>query len=278
MSAHLSNDNSGIFLPFYSCGKITHNLQMLSAKRKSNGQVVLANSESRSNAPFLCLECDAEVVLRTGSVRVNYFAHHSRSECPYATGESESHRNCKMEIYHALLRAPGVTDVALERSFGTNRADVFARINSVPVAIEVQISVLSIETIIRRTEEYARKGIFVLWLPQWTPYLDGVRYSPRLWEKWVHAAYFGRVYYWLEGAKVAEYRFEPYLQRIGTFSFRNGNGKSPQKAAYSRPSKRYRQPTSGRELNLASNFKGIIRSRWRSKHFVVPEAKIFIQC
>jgi len=57
---------------------------------------------------------------------------------------------------------------------------VSAYINGVPVAIEVQISSLSLETILQRTIAYARKGIYILWLLQWTPTLDSVRYVPRL--------------------------------------------------------------------------------------------------
>src|SRR6266849_9905617 len=109
---------------------------MLCAKRKSNGQSVTAYSESRRNAPFLCPECNEEVVLRTGSVRVNHFAHKSPKTCPYASGESDAHRRCKIEIYEALLREPGVTKAALERPLQTNRPDVSAYINGTPVAIE----------------------------------------------------------------------------------------------------------------------------------------------
>ncbi len=250
---------------------------MLSARRKADAQIVVANSETSSNAPFLCLECNAEVVLRKGSVRVNYFAHRSRASCAFARGESDSHRQCKFEIFQALRRERGVTDVSLERSFGTNRADVFAKINGTPVAIEVQVSVLSIKTIIRRTEEYARKGIFVLWLAQWTPYLDGVRYSPRLWEKWVHAAYFGRVYYWLKGVEVLEYRFEPHLQHVPEFTFGPAKGKLAKAGGYSQHSKRYRNPVRGRVFNLATQFVGKPRNAWQSRTLRVPPAKLFIQ-
>jgi hypothetical protein len=67
---------------------------------------------------------------------------------------------------------------AFERSLGTVRPDVSARINGIPVAIEVQLSVLSLETIARRTAEYAKKGVYVFWLTQWTLFLDADRYSP----------------------------------------------------------------------------------------------------
>lgn len=167
---------------------------MLCAKQKLNRPSVTADSQRKSDGPFFCPECSREVVLRTGSVRITHFAHRVSDICRYGAGETDDHRRCKKAIYEALLREPGVKNVILEHSLKTARPDVSAEINNVPVAIEVQISTLSMETIIRRTEEYARQGIYVLWLLPWTPYLDGRRYSPKLWEKWIHAAYFGRVY------------------------------------------------------------------------------------
>jgi competence protein CoiA len=139
---------------------------MLSARRKSDGQTVTAYSESKVNAPFYCLVCGDEVALKAGRNRVNHFAHVNPLACRYAENESEVHRRCKMEIYEALRNAPGVTKAALERPLDNVRPDVSAYINGVPVAIEVQISSLTPETIQRRTLEYARDGIYVLWLLQ----------------------------------------------------------------------------------------------------------------
>jgi competence protein CoiA len=85
-----------------------------------------------------------------------------------------------MEIYEALQKVPGVRGAALERSLGISRPDVSVYMNGVLVAIEVQISSLSPETIQPRAIEYARNGIYVLWLLQWTPSLDVHRYAPRL--------------------------------------------------------------------------------------------------
>jgi len=120
---------------------------MLSARRKSDGQTVTAYSESKANAPFACLVCGDEVALKTGGHRVNHFAHVNPLACRYAENESEAHRRCKMEIYEALLRQPGVSKAALERPLGLVRPDVSAEINGVPVAIEVQISSLSPESL-----------------------------------------------------------------------------------------------------------------------------------
>ena len=187
---------------------------MLSAKRKSDGQIATAYLESKANAPFVCLQCNEKVILKTGRGRVNHFAHANPIACKFVTGESETHRQCKMEICEALQKEAGVQNAALERSFETVRPDVSEYINGVPVDIEVQISSLSLETIQQRTIDYARLGIYVLWLLQWMPALNAKRYTSRLWEKWIHAAYFGRIYYWIEGLKVVSYHFEPNFKAV----------------------------------------------------------------
>ena len=77
--------------------------------------------------------------------------------CPCTENESEAHCRCKMQNSEALLRHAGVRNVALERALETVRADVSAEVNGLPVAIEGQISSLSLGTIAYRTMEYARK-------------------------------------------------------------------------------------------------------------------------
>jgi competence protein CoiA len=249
---------------------------MLSAKRKSDGQTVAAYFESVRNGPFVCLQCNEEVILKPGRRRVNHFAHANPIACKFAEGESEAHRRCKMEIYEALLKTPGVRDAALERPLGTVRPDVSAYINRVPVAIEVQISSLSLETIMSRTIQYARKGIYVLWLLQWTPDLDARRYAPRLWEKWIHAAYFGRVYYWVEGLSVVSYSFEARFKSVPRKSWYSADGEKMTGGGYSRISKRYRAPVRGETLNLATDFGPKQRFWWEAKGIKVPDAKLFM--
>lgn len=249
---------------------------MLCAKRKLNGEIVTAYLASKAYAPFLCPECGDQVVLKTGKVRVNYFAHSNPIACRDEAGESEDHRQCKMQIYEALRRTPGVEKAALERPLGTNRPDVSAYINGVPVAIEVQISSLSLQTITYRTMEYARKGIYVLWLLPWTPALTNKRYTPKLWEKWIHAAYFGRVYFWIEGLTVVSYRFEPSLKSVPRKSWHTKNGKIMKTAGYSRRLKRYRTPIRGETLNLIKDFVPKERDWWEGNDLTIPFGKLFI--
>jgi competence protein CoiA len=192
------------------------------------------------------------------------------SVCPHSALETEEHRRCKKAIYEALLKQPGVTKVALERSLKSVRPDVSAYVKGVPVAFEVQLSTLSLETIAHRTAEYARKGIYVLWLAQWTPYLDAERYSPRLWEKWVHACYFGRVYYWLHDLTVIPYRFEPHFRAGGSPYAQAGE------QDFKRQSKRYRTPVRGEELDLTTDFFPKDRDAWDSPIFKIAPSKLYM--
>lgn len=101
----------------------------------------------------------------------------------------------KLGIYDALLGHSNVTRLELEKDFGISIADVFACISNTPVAIEIQRSNLSVNEIIRRTENYCRLGIAVLWIALYSPDLHRDKYSPNALGKWCHTAYFGRVYY-----------------------------------------------------------------------------------
>lgn len=249
---------------------------MLSARRTADGQTVTAYLESKRNGPFACLECGDPVILKTGRNRVNHFAHENPVARHYAENESDLHRRCKMEIFEALQRAPGVRAAALERTLGENRPDVSAYINGVPVAIEVQISSLSLDTIMRRTIDYFRKGIYVLWLLQWTPALDSPRYTPKLWEKWIHACYFGHVYYWTEGLNVVSYHFDPHLKSVPRKTWYSADGEKMTGGGYTRHAKRHRTPVRGPALNLIRDFAPKERYWWEGNGLKVPDAKLFM--
>jgi len=249
---------------------------MLRAKQKLTGEIVEAYFANKSQAPFSCPECGDPVMLKTGRTKVNYFAHVNPLACKFGAGESEAHENCKWEIFEALQRQSGVRNAALERPLGTNRPDVSAIINGVLVAIEIQISSLSLETIMHRTIEYARKGIYVLWLLQWTPELNSSRYTPQLWEKWIHAAYFGQVYYWLEGLKVTSYHFDPHLKSVPKKSWYSKGGKKMTAGGYAHRSKRYRTAVSGETFNLATDFVPRERDWWEGNGLKIPAAKLFL--
>ena len=216
---------------------------MLTAIRERDGQKLGAWEAHRDDRPFVCFCCQRVVTLRRGQIIAPHFAHLPPVTCEYGTGESEAHRRCKIAIYESLVADSRVSKCELERNLGTVRPDVSAYINGVPVAIEVQLSTLSLEKIAYRTNEYRRKGIYVLWLPVYHSALDQELYSPRPWERWLHAHYSGRVYYWLEAATVLPVCFRNYYLLL------RGRTRDYQKLS------RRKVPITEKPLHLIEHFK-----------------------
>jgi competence protein CoiA len=248
---------------------------MLCAIRSSDGKSVRASEADNSGNTFYCPVCDSLVVPSKDEAGMDYFIHAVPGVCSYGLGETKIHRRCKAEIYSALLRSPHVSDVKLERYLKEVRPDISARINGVPVAIEVQISNIPVDTVIHRTKIYERMGIHLLWLAQWTPDLNRERYSPRPWERWVHTAYFGRVYYWLEGSLVMPYHFEPSHIYVEKHSWQKQNGRKKVAGGYSRRSKRYIRPVRGDVLDLLKDFDARKRDWWSGGNIIIPPARLY---
>lgn len=167
---------------------------MLTAKQ--NGKIVIARYAQKPGE-FTCPECGELVTLRKGSVKVHHFAHRSTSDCGYGKGESELHMDLKMQIFDALVEHPNVESVEIEKSFGAMRADVFAVISGRYVAFEIQLSALSIDDLVRRTQNYANNGIAVIWILHLAEGSSVKRfYQPAAWERWIHTCELGQLFLW----------------------------------------------------------------------------------
>jgi competence protein CoiA len=166
---------------------------MLTALRQSDQTKVLARDSEKFESPFLCPRCNRVLVIRKGRIKAHHFSHKPPVTCSLGIGETEQHLQAKLAIYDALAQETNVSDLELEKDFGISVADVFALISGVKVAIETQRSALTVNDITTRTSNYHLLGIAVLWIGLQKPDIHSAQYSPRAWEKWVHAAYFGRV-------------------------------------------------------------------------------------
>jgi competence protein CoiA len=186
---------------------------MLSALNEQE-ETLMAWEATREDGPFFCPVCEEEVILKKGSLVIHHFAHYPEASCSYGTGESEQHRQAKYEIYEALRVHPSVSYLKVERYLKEVRPDVsFLWQGKWRVAIEMQISAIFPDEIAYRTRCYANKNIWVLWTIPYHNTISGfVPYNTRVWERYLHALYFGRVYYWLGGARLLPVHFEPYAQ------------------------------------------------------------------
>jgi len=174
-----------------------------------------------------------------------------------------------------LASLPWIHDCDLERDLGAVVPDIFLRIGDLRVAIEVQISALTMNRIIARTNEYHRLGVHVLWLPLFDEALNGDKYSPRQWEKWLHATYFGRIYYWLDGLSIAAVHFDEHLlYRAESTWYEDGVQQTA--GGYYRTSKRHRTPNRGPCLNLPQDFMAMIRPAWTGGDIAIPDCSLLI--
>ena len=248
---------------------------MLCALRTTDKAKLNARETSKAESPFSCPKCGAEVYIRKGHIKIHHFAHKPLVICPYGLGESETHRQAKSAIYERLAQHPKVTHCELEYDLGVVVPDIYAVIQSTPVAIEVQISNLSLSEIMRRTQHYRQLDIAVLWLPVFDTTLQGERYAPRAWEKWLHVTYFGRVYYWLADLTVLPVHFDEYRLSVEGSSWYDEDGEEQSGGGYTKPSKRWRTPIFGVSADIASTFRSGWRNAWQGGVFSVPECILY---
>ena len=250
---------------------------MLCGIRVQNNQKVFASRSEKSEGPFHCPGCKHELVLRKGRIKVHHFAHKPpyHYHCQRGEGESEAHRKCKESINNALSQYNHVTNLDVEVDFGSVIADVYCLINNVPVAIEIQRSNLSVNEITARTSEYEKHGIYVLWLALFNKKLGEGKYSPKAWEKWCHATYFGRVYYWVADLTIAPVHFSEYQNYVESKSWYNEYGEEQSAGGYYKSSKRYKTPSIGNYLNLATDFSPSYKQAWKGGTVSVPNCRLY---
>lgn len=252
---------------------------MLTALNIKSGEKAIASKSIKSDGIFVCPFCQSEVILKQGSIKIAHFAHKPPSSCEYGSGESELHRRCKEEIYTSLQFIPWL-NCELEKPIGVVRPDIYMESKSGrKIAIEVQLSSLSLDRISFRTEQYNRLGVYVLWLPVLNesklanrPY----RYSPSAWEKWLHTLYFGKVYYWNGGLNVKPIHFNEHNHWVEESSWHTASGEACTAGGYQRVSKRYKSPSYGKDLTITDDFTTTERDSFNGKDVFIPRAKLLI--
>lgn len=249
---------------------------MLTAVRQHDGAKVIAAHVDNSGAPFLCTSCNRSLILDQGKIRVHHFRHPPQVSCAHGQGESLEHLHCKMEIFEALVRHEQATEVELEKRLGPATPDVFARIRGEPVAVEVQRSVLSVAEICLRTQVYTGLGINVLWIAIFPSAPTDTHHSPKACERWLHAAYLGRVYYWVGGLSVRPVHFDDVQLPVDGRSWFEPGGHARFTLAHTRASQRYRTPSAGPLLDLVRDFRPRLLRAFAGGTVEVPQRRLFL--
>ena len=258
----------------------------------------LAWETEKSNLVFHCPKCKGEVLLKKGKIREHHFAHKPPYDCNYGAGESQLHLKVKREIYLALVNHPNCKKCELERRLDGVYPDISLYIGNTRVVIEVQRSIIDIDLIIKRTLQYAKLGCYILWVlptkqPKPSDHLirklskEGnleeevnVVTRPKQWEKYLHTLYYGRIYYWQEGAIVTPYHFDKVEQYVKETSCEwyneNGERESDCWGDYYKPLKAIKYFIQGKSVNIADEFTKALRKEWKSKSMSIPLCKLWI--
>ncbi|MDM8551740.1 competence protein CoiA family protein [Desulfobacterales bacterium HSG2] len=243
----------------------------------------LAWLTEKSQGPFSCPECKSEVILRKGKVRAHHFAHKPPINCIYGVGESQKHLIVKRQIYEALLNHPNCSRCQLERRLKGVRPDISLYVGDTRVAIEIQKSPIDIDDIYRRTQRYTELDVYLLWiLPDDSPltfFHKGEEtdvHRIKEWEKYLHAIYWGRVYYWQRNALVSPYHFDKFETWVEESNWYSEDGDEMSAGGYYRETKSLKVPSTHNELHIADDFQPITRPQWSAKNWTVPNAKLWI--
>lgn len=260
----------------------------LVAKRVINNRLVHASTTTKTEGPFYCPDTFEELIVRKCTEKIDHFAYKARLS-PVGSKENDLHKNCKDEILTLLQErlpegkwAKEREDFRADKSKGYKqvRPDLSGRINGKGVIIEIQASTLSINKIIERTEQYTKRGAFILWIIPLLEDLGNNDFRPRLFERFLHTMYYGRVYYWLEGdglnlTPVHYGVSERYIEE--THWFEEG-GSERIEGGYFKPYLRVKKPIYTTKINLLTDFKFESREKLEVKNekLSIPESKIYV--
>jgi len=119
--------------------------------------------------------------------------------------ESEFHKVIKLLLYRNLHENDNlITEGSIEKHFRNRIADLYFKLQTgEEIVVEVQNSMITVKEIIKRTKDYNKRGIFVLWILYGEgncvaslKYPKNVKNSKvSLAENYLHRMYGGRVYY-----------------------------------------------------------------------------------
>lgn len=234
------------------------------AKNIETNKTHYAETSSRLDGPFYCGSCYSDAVLRKCAEKIDHFAHKTPLTPVLPKGESELHKKCKESICEYLSGIYPEGKWATERPIEENkdkkltalRPDVSGRIGNYPVAIEIQASSLTIPEIIKRTKSYSKRNVAILWIVPLLEELKKTPFRPRLYERYFHSIYYGRVYYWWPalGDKIVPVHYGVSKRHIEYSSWYDESGGFQEAGDYDKPYKVIKAPEFGSELSIESDF------------------------
>jgi hypothetical protein len=240
------------------------------ALKKSDNTVVHAANVKKADGPFYCPSCLSDAIVRKCTEKKDHFAHKSRQSPIILSKDFELHNKCRDEICSELQTLFPDGKWAKERPIPANKnketkeriPDISGRINGKPIAIEVQASSYTIEKIYSKTQDYFKLGISVLWIIPLRNELGNEPFRPRLFEKYLHSIYYGKVYYYLPGEKLIllPVHFSPAKRWIEESTWYEEGGTERNEGGYYLTYRTIKMPNYGQSVDISKDF-NVIENR-----------------
>ena len=133
---------------------------MLTALNGNEELVFAFESEKHTGGKYHCRDCGGSAILKKGSKKIDHFAHKPGADCAFG-GESLEHESIKLDIFKHYSKT---CETYLEHKIGDRRCDVAVNLDGWWVAIEIQLSAISLDEIINRTFNHNINGYHVMWV------------------------------------------------------------------------------------------------------------------
>ncbi len=257
------------------------------ALQKENNSIVSAYDVTKTDGPFYCPVCLCEVVVRKCTDKEDHFAHHARQSPIIRKCDRKLHNQCRDEILEYLKQIFPNGNWAAERAIvskderhKTVIPDISGRIDGKPIAIEIQLSPYSIKKIYQKVTEYRKRKISVLYIIPLREELGDKSFRPRLFEKYLHSMYYGKVYYWTpnRGTKIIPIHYSPSKRWIDESQWYDVNLQTEiTVGGYYLTYKTLKEPNYGKQVDIAKDFTSLQRPRFEPKNAkkTVPECTIY---
>lgn len=259
-----------------------------SARSKVNNLVVFATQVKKENGPFFCPECLSEAIVRHCVEKKDHFAHKSRQSPILLNKDQKLHNQCRDEIFNELKEKYPDGNWQTERPIPANFKnkgnkeripDISGKINGKGIAIEVQVSSYTINRIYEKTVDYTKLGIAVLWLIPLKEELGQEPFRPRLFEKYLHSIYFGKVFYYNVGnkTKLNSVHYSPAKRWIEENEWYEEDASHRIEGGFYLTYKTIKSPNYGKVVDLVENFSVIKNDGFSPKNEKkeIPECLIF---